>query len=52
MRESAFGPTAIVVRVWRGLELNLLTVVVARTQKEGGANKQNRGEGRGRGAAF
>ena len=35
----------IVVRVWRGLELNLfaaVNVVVARTQKEGGANKQNR----------
>ena len=43
--ESTIGPTVIVVRVWRGLELNLfaaVNVVVARTQKEGGANKQNR----------
>ena len=39
-----YRPTVIVVRVWRGLELNLVVVAVAahRTQKEGGANKQNR----------
>ena len=37
-----YRPTVIVVRVWRGLELNLVVAVAARTQKEGGANKQNR----------
>ena len=34
----------IVVRVWRGLELNLVVAVAVaahRTQKVGGANKQN-----------